>query len=40
VVQDGRVVERGRHEELLAQDGVYRALHDQQFVPVNPTGNS
>ncbi len=40
VVQDGRVVERGRHEELLAQDGVYRALHDQQFVFLNPTGNT
>ena len=36
VVQDGRIVERGRHEELLALDGVYRALHDQQLVQVKP----
>ena len=36
VVQDGRIVERGQHEELLALDGVYRALHDQQFMQVNP----
>jgi len=36
VAQAGRVVERGRHEELLAQNGVYRALHDQQFAQVNP----
>lgn len=31
VIDDGRIVERGRHDELLAQDGRYRALHDLQF---------
>ena len=31
VLVDGRIVERGRHAELLAAEGVYRRLHDQQF---------
>lgn len=32
VVQDGRIVERGRHQELLAQGGLYRDLYERQFV--------
>jgi ABC-type multidrug transport system fused ATPase/permease subunit len=32
VVEDGRIVERGQHEELLARGGIYRELHDAQFV--------
>ena len=31
VMQDGRVVEQGRHEELLAFNGVYRNLYNLQF---------
>ncbi len=31
VVQDGRIVEQGRHDELLAQRGAYSALYEQQF---------
>jgi ABC-type multidrug transport system fused ATPase/permease subunit len=32
VVQDGRIVEQGPHEALLAQDGLYRELYERQFV--------
>lgn len=31
VVERGRVVERGTHDELLAQGGLYSRLYDQQF---------
>ncbi len=33
VINDGRVAEAGRHEELLARDGVYRRLYTLQFSP-------
>jgi ABC-type multidrug transport system fused ATPase/permease subunit len=38
VVQDGRIVERGSHEDLLAQKRLYYELYEQQFVNL-PTAN-
>lgn len=36
VVQAGRIVEQGRHEDLLVQGGLYRQLYERQFVDFNP----
>ncbi len=32
VVQDGKIVEQGQHNELLAQEGLYHKLYERQFV--------
>lgn len=31
VVDDGKIVERGNHESLVAQDGYYKKLYEAQF---------
>ena len=31
VVKEGRIVERGKHKELLEKDGVYKELYETQF---------
>ncbi len=35
VVEAGRIVESGTHQELLTLDGLYRRLYDLQFLDVN-----
>lgn len=37
VFDDGRIVERGTHEGLLAEGGLYRRLHDLQVRDVSAT---
>jgi ABC-type multidrug transport system fused ATPase/permease subunit len=32
VFQDGRLVDRGTHAELLERGGLYRTLYERQFV--------
>ncbi len=31
VIDDGRIVEQGSHEELLTKEGFYHALYMSQF---------
>lgn len=33
VVDNGEIVERGKHEELMQMNGVYAELHNLQFKP-------
>jgi ABC-type multidrug transport system fused ATPase/permease subunit len=32
VINDGRIVEQGTHEELVAEGGLYSDLYEQQFI--------
>jgi subfamily B ATP-binding cassette protein MsbA len=31
VLKDGRIIEQGGHGELLAREGEYKNLYEQQF---------
>lgn len=37
VLENGRLVERGTHQELLAQSGLYASLYETQFRPDSQT---
>ena len=38
VLDAGRVVQEGRHEQLLAEGGLYRRLHELQFAAIGGPG--
>lgn len=38
VVEDGRIVEVGTHDELLRKKGVYKRLYDKQFALISGNG--
>ena len=38
VLENGQIVEIGRHDELLGRRGIYRRLYDLQFMEQEPTG--
>jgi ATP-binding cassette subfamily B protein len=33
VLDEGRIVQRGKHEELLREGGLYADLYETQFAP-------
>jgi ATP-binding cassette subfamily B protein len=35
VIDDGKIVEQGSHEYLLARNGLYADLYNRQFAPLN-----
>ena len=35
VLDQGKIIERGTHSELLQLNGAYKKLHDTQFEPHN-----
>ncbi|CAK8695552.1 unnamed protein product [Clavelina lepadiformis] len=39
VLKDGEIVERGRHDELIEEDGVYADMWQQQLIESTESGN-
>jgi len=39
VLEDGRIVERGSHDDLLSNGGLYSRLHALQFTDRDPAGS-
>ena len=33
VMKDGKILEQGNHEKLLAKNGFYATLYNSQFLP-------
>lgn len=40
MLKDGRIVERGKHRQLMARNGLYRQMYQSQFSPVPGVGES
>jgi ATP-binding cassette, subfamily B, multidrug efflux pump len=40
VIQNGSIVQKGKHEELLAQPGMYRTLYEKQFGVTGPANQA
>jgi ABC-type multidrug transport system fused ATPase/permease subunit len=36
VLDNGEIIELGTHEQLLAQNGVYRRIYETQFLQTSP----
>jgi ATP-binding cassette subfamily B protein len=40
VMEEGRIVQAGKHEELIAVDGPYKSLYEKQLVAEESTNST